>query len=55
MVTFVLTAIGMAIGVLVEVLLPSGGATPQGNSGSDGKPKNVNKWLRNKLKALASL
>ena len=43
----------MAIGVLVEALLPGGGAV-------GGKPlpkdeKSVKEWLRDKLKALASL
>ena len=59
MIASVLMAIGMVIGVLVEVLLPSGGsATAQGKGGGgggDGKPENVKEWLRNKLKALASL
>ena len=46
----------MAIGVLVEALLPGGGAI----SGGGGKPppkdgKGLKKWIRNKLKALASL
>ena len=50
----ILTAIGMAIGVLVEALLPGGTA------GTAGKPlpkdeKGVKEWLRNKLKALSSL
>ena len=50
----VLIAIGMAINVLVEELLFSGGgATTQGKGG--GKPENLKEWLRNKLKALASL
>ena len=49
-----LTAIGMAIGVLVEMLLP--GLT----AGTVGKPppkdeKDAKDWLRNKLKALTSL
>ena len=54
----ILMAIGMAIGVLVEALLPgSGGAT---TSGGGGEPppkdeKGLKKWIRNKLKALASL
>ena len=53
----ILTAIGMAIGVLVEALLPGGGGTI---SGRDGEPppkdeKGLKKWIRNKLKALASL
>ena len=52
----ILTAIGMAIGVLVEALLPGGGAI----SGGGGEPppkdeKGLKRWIRNKLKALASL
>ena len=53
----ILTAIGMAIRVLVEaLLLGSGGAI----SGGGGEPpskdeKGLKKWIRNKLKALASL
>ena len=48
----------MAIGVLVEALLPGGGATTA--SGGGGKPppndkKGLKEWVRNKLKALASL
>ena len=49
-------AIGMAIGVLVEALLPGGGCA----AASGGKPppkdeKSLKEWIRNKLKALASL
>ena len=56
----VLTAIGMAIGILVEVLLPGdGSAAAQGSTadkgGGNGKPENVKEWLRNKFKALALL
>ena len=53
----ILTVIRMAIGVLAEALLPgSGGAI----SGGGGEPppkdeKGLKKWIRNKLKALASL
>ena len=51
----ILTAIGMAIGVLVEALLPGGG----GAAASGGEPprdeKGLKEWIRNKLKALASL
>ena len=53
----ILMAIGMAIRVLVEALLPgSGGAI----SGGGGEPppkdeKGLKEWVRNKLKALASL
>ena len=57
----ILTAIGMAIrmaiGVLVEALLPGGGAAV---ASGGGKPppkdeKGLKGWIRNKLKALASL
>ena len=52
----IVTAIGMAIGVLVEALLPGGG----GAATSGGKPplkdeKGLKEWIRNKFKALASL
>ena len=45
----------MAIGVLVEALLPGGGggATSVGPLPKD--EKGLKEWLRNKLKALASL
>ena len=54
-----LTAIGVAIGVLVEALLPGGGGAATA-SGGGGKPppkdeKCLKEWIRNKLKALASL
>ena len=56
----ILTAFGMAIGVLVETLLPSGGVgsttTPSNNTGGDGNDKtNAKEWIKNKLQALASL
>ena len=52
----ILTAIGMAIGVLVEALLPGGAAATSGG----GEPllkgeKGLKEWVRSKLKALASL
>ena len=52
----ILTAIGMAIRVLVEALLPGG----EGGISGDGKPppkdeKGLKEWVRSKLKALASL
>ena len=53
----ILTAIGMAIGVLVEALLPGGGGAA-GASGGEPPPKDercLKEWIRNKLKALASL
>ena len=53
----ILMAIGMAIGVLVEALLPGGGGAA---AASGGQPppkdeKDLKEWIRNKLKALASL
>ena len=52
----ILTAIGMAIGVLVEALLPGGAATASGGGGEPPKDeKGLKEWVRNKLKALASL
>ena len=50
----ILMAIGMAIGVLVEALLPGGGGVTSG--GPPPKDEKVLKeWVRSKLKALASL
>ena len=49
-----LKAIRMAIGVLVEALLPGRAATASGGPPPKDE-KSLNKWVRNKLKALASL
>ena len=53
----ILMAIGMAIGVLVEALLPGGGAGAA--TASQGPPpkdeKGLKGWIRNKCKVLASL
>ena len=55
----ILTAIGMAIGVLVEALLPGGGGAAAASGGGGEPPpkddKSLKGWIRNKLKALASL
>ena len=53
----ILTAIGMAIGVLVEALLPGGGgaATASGDEPPPKDEKGLKEWVRSKLKALASL
>ena len=54
----ILMAIGMAIGVLVEALLLGGGATKASGGGGEPPPKDekgLKGWIRNKLKALASL
>ena len=56
MIASILSAIRMAIGVLVEALLPGGG----GAAASSGEPPpkdeaGLKEWIRNKLKALASL
>ena len=50
----------MAIGVLVQALLPGAGKAPPGSATSGGgKPlkdeTGLKEWIRNKLKALASL
>ena len=55
-ITSILTAIGMAIGVLVEALLPGGAASASG--GGEPPPKDekgLKEWVRSKLKVLASL
>ena len=56
-ITFILTAVKMAIGVLVETLLPGGrGATMASGGGEPPKDEaGLKEWIRNKLKALASL
>ena len=52
----ILTAIGMAIGVLVEALLPGGGGAAATSGGPPPKDeKGLKEWVRSKLKALASL
>ena len=54
----ILTAIGMPIRVLVEALLPGGGAATATVGGGEPPPKDekgLKGWIRNKLKALASL
>ena len=54
----ILTAIGMAIGVLAEALLLGGGAAAASGGGGEPPPedeKGLKGWIRNKLKALASL
>ena len=52
----ILTAIGMAIGVLVEALLPGGATTASGGGEPPPKDeKSLKEWVRNKLKVLASL
>ena len=53
----ILTAIRMAIEVLVEALLPGGGGAAA-SGGGEPPPKDeagLKEWIRNKLKALASL
>ena len=45
----------MAIRVLVEALLPGGGAATSGGEPPPKDEKGLKEWIRNKLKALASL
>ena len=57
MIASILTAIGMAIVVLVEALLPGGGAA-MASGGGEPPPideKGLKGWIRNKLKVLTSL
>ena len=54
----ILTAIRMAIGVLVEALLPGSGGGAAASGGGEPPPKDekgLKEWIRSKLKALASL
>ena len=54
----ILMAIGMAIGVLVEALLPGGGGAAAASGSGEPPPKDekgLKEWVRNKLKALASV
>ena len=54
----ILTAIRMAIGVLVEALLPGGGGAATASGGGEPPPKDekgLKEWIRNKLKVLATL
>ena len=51
----ILTAIGMAIGVLVEALLPGSGGAISGGGEPPKDEKGLKGWIKNKLKALASL
>ena len=55
----ILTAVGMAIGVLIEALLggPSASAPTSGSTPADGGDKKggAREWIKNKLKALSSL
>ena len=54
MIASILTAIGMAIRVLVEALLPGGGgaATASGGEPTPKDERGLKEWIRNKLKAL---
>ena len=56
MIASILTAIRMAIGVLVEALLPGGGGGAAESGGPPPKDeKGLKEWTRSELKALASL
>ena len=51
----ILMAVGMAVSVLVEALLPGGGTAGTASKPSPKDEKGLKEWVRNKLKALASL
>ena len=56
MIASILMANGMAIGVLVEALLPGGGGAAASSGVTPPKDeKGLKEWIRSKLKALASL
>ena len=56
MIASIVTAIGMAIRVLAEVLLPGGGASAASGGGEPPKDEaGLIEWIKNKLKALALL
>ena len=58
MIASILTAIEMAIWVLIEALLPGGGGGAVASGGGQPPPKDekgLKEWIRNKLKALALL
>ena len=56
MIASILTAIRMAIGVLVEALFPGGGGSTASGGGEPHKDEaGLKEWIMNKLKALASL
>ena len=51
----ILTAIRMAIRVLVEALLPGGGVAASGGEPPPKDEQGLKEWIRNKLKVLTSL
>ena len=51
----ILAAIGMAFGILVEALLPDGGAASGGGEPPPKDEAGLKEWIRNNFKALASL
>ena len=55
MIASILTAIGMAIGVLIEALLSGGGSAAASGGPPPKDEKGLKEWVRSKLKALASL
>ena len=55
MIASILMTIRMAISVLIEALLPGGGGGTAASPSPPKDEKGVKEWLRNKLKALASL
>ena len=55
MIASILTAIGMAIRVLVEALLPGGGDAVISGGPPPKDEKGLKEWVTNKLTALASL
>ena len=48
-------AIGMAVGVLVEALLPGGGGSSAGGKPPPDDEEGLKEWTKNKLQALSLL
>ena len=55
MIISILTAVGMAIGVLIEALLGGPSTSTPTSSGTSDKKGGAREWIKNKLKALSQL
>ena len=56
-IVYILTVVGMAVGVLIEALLggPTVSTTTSTSNAGDGKGGGAREWIKNKLKALSQL
>ena len=51
----VLTAFGMVVGFIVDVLIPGSGGGGGGSGNPSGKKGGAKEWVKNKLKTIASI